>query len=268
MYIFKGGSLKKLILFLSIVPLFASMILNLNVKESKSRVDLFINFDIPFEGTIVKKLDKEKIILYIKDAKILSPWSKKLHTPFLYEIDVTPARGGSNVVLYTTKKVKVNALRSKDGFSLKISILNPYAAPPKSAPSWHISLSSLWWIVAGVVALLLIFLLLRIVTKGKTQKSKTIVLPTQQENFVIKFEKPLDERNKIALISHKGINYLVIIGNNNVLLGKYREGEIESVEDFEEAIRTQNIEEAIPPKHSQEEIFTTLEEYKKKASGD
>ncbi len=226
-----------------------------------------LNFDIPFDGKIVQKREKEKIILYLPDVKILAPWQKKLNTSFVYQIDVLPAKAGSNIVIYSTKKVKVFAARSKDGFSLKITIKNPFAQAPQKK-SFSLNPTYLYWGALFLIAILIFWILAKMLFRTpKVKKSKTIhVQNPKAAEFEIKFEKPLDEKNKIALISFKGVDYLVLIGTSNVLLGKYKEGEIQSIEEFESAIETQDISEAMKPA-PQEEIFTTIEEYKRKASG-
>ena len=247
--------------------LFGAMILNLNVQESKDRVDLILNFDIPFDGKLIQKREKEKIILYLPDVKILAPWQKKLTTPFVYQIEVLPAKGGSNVVIYTTKRVKIFAAKSKDGFSLRIGIKYPTPSTKRQNRS---NILHYWkWIVAAFITLLLFLLLLKLLFgRSKPEKTKTIhVQNPKTSEFEIKFEKPLDERNKIALISFKGVDYLVLIGTTNLLLGKYKEGEIGSIEEFESAIESQDISQAMQPA-PQDEIFTTIEEYKRKASGE
>ena len=253
------------------IHLFATMILNLNVKESRKKVDLILNFDVPFEGAIAQKREGDRIVLYLKEVKILAPWQKKLNNPALYQIEVEPDKGGSKVILYTAKRVKLSALRSKDGFSLIISVVDATqsTAPSKeSATTLHMERYLTWFlsILGGLIVLLLLLKLLK--ASQKPTKTKRIVVENPKaKEFSIKFEKPLDEHNKIALISFKGIDYLVLIGSTNVLLGKYKEGEILSEEDFHKAIENQNFEENTKTK-PHEEIFTTIEEYKRKASGD
>ena len=256
--------LKKVIVLLAIVlDLFAAMILNLNVKEKKGYTELLLNFDIPFDGNIVEKRSKDKLILYLEDVKILTPWEKKLDTPYVYQIAVTPAQGGSNVILYTTERIRIKAARSKDGFSLKIKIapLHPIKQQSKKSDT-----SGIDWIWVGGGMILVLILLTFAVMFKRSKPRKKVIIQQRETDFSIKFEKPLDQHNKIALISYKGIDYLVLIGSSNVLLGKYTEGEIESQEDFENAIQAQNIDQT-PPEVKEDEIFTTIEEYKKKASG-
>jgi len=260
-----------LILVFTVLNLAASTILNLNVKEYKNRLDLIINFDLPFEGKIEKGKDTDRIVIHLSDAEILSPWQKKLDNPVVYQIDVLPStNNGVDIVFYVTHPLKLSAYRPRNdgGYSLILSLKIPPEALEKRGIKW---LDTLLWIVlilAVLVGGLLLFKLWQKYTKP-TKTKKIVVEHPQKNEFSIKFEKRLDGKNKIALISFKGIDYLVLTGANNVLLGKYKEGEILTQEDFENVIQTQNFEEAIKEQTQQEEdeFFTTIEEYKRKASG-
>ena len=251
--------------------LFATMILNLNVKEKPERVELLLNFDTPYELPIIKKRAKDRIDIFLKKVKLLAKWQKKLSSPFLYQIEATPKRGGTLISFYTTNNPQLFAARSKDGLSLKIVLKSAKEAEEKGeSASFSIDWKKVgFWVGVIVGALLLLYMLAALLRSSKSaRKSKRIIVqPEEKSDFRILFEKPLDERNKIALISHKGVNYLVIIGSTNILLGKYKEGEIETHEDFERAIEGQDIAQAMEPK-PEDAIFTTIEEYKRRASGD
>ncbi len=260
---------KSLFLLLFAIQLFATMILNLNVKEQKNSVDLFINFDIPYEGKIVEKIEKDRIVLFLKKVKILASWSKKLHNPFIYQIDVIPTLQGTQIIIYTVKKLHIKAARSKDGFSLKLSFKPPLQTKVPTAKNGSNYTKFIYWIVGFIAAALLLLLLFKLFAKPKPRRTKKIVVePSRKEDFHIKFEKPLDEHNKIALISFHGIDYLVIIGINNILLGKFKDGEIATHEDFEKAIDLHNLPAKEQQTKEEDNLFTTIEEYKKKASGE
>ena len=240
------------------------MILSLNVKESPQRVDLILNFDVPFNGRITQKRTKDTIILLLHDVTILAPWQRKLNSKIAYQIDVKPVAKGSAIAIYTTTNPKLHARKLKDGFGLQISLVTPTHADTtqnkKNIAPW------LLWIGAGILGLILFAIIYRFIPMIPKKKKRIVVINDNEADFQILFEKPLDEKNKIALISFKGIDYLVIIGTSNVLLGKFQKGEIQSEEDFHKAIDAQDLSAAFTPP-PQEEIFTTIEEYKKKASG-
>lgn len=264
--------MKKLAILLFAIELFATMILTVTVKEKPNSVDLFINFDIPFDGKISQRAEKDKIILFLKDVKILSTWSKKLHNPFIYQIDVIPSKRGTNIVVYTLKQLQIHAVRSKDGFSLKITFQPPTPLISKESNTLVTILYTLLGV--AIIALLLFILFKYFIQPQKGRRTKKIVVDEPHKNeqeFVIKFEKPLDEHNKVALISFHGIDYLVIIGINNVLLGKFAEGEINTHEDFEKAVdlhHNNNSKKQEPLQKEDSAFLTTIEEYKKKASGE
>ncbi len=258
---------KLIVIFLVTLNLFATMILNLNVKESPQRVDLILNFDVPFDGVIAQKRAKDKIVLLLKNVKILAPWQRKLSSKIAYQIDVHPTKLGAAIAIYTTNNPKLMALKSKDGFSLKISLLPKPKTAGHTTSSVHWSVPDWFYWAIGIAGLFIALLLALRYAASRPKKTKRIVVANDTgAEFRILFEKPLDEKNKIALISFKGIDYLVIIGTSNVLLGKFKEGEIQSEEDFQKAIDAQDLSSAFTPP-PQEEIFTTIEEYKKKASG-
>jgi hypothetical protein len=248
------------------------MILNLNVKEKPNRVELILNFDTPYELPLVKRKAKDRIDIVLKKVKLLAKWQKKLSSPFVYQIEATPLKNATLISFYTTNDPLFRAARSKDGLSLKLLLLPKKSVEQKKEGSFAFNINwqkILLWAGVAIAAIIALFLLLRIIgSGGRVRESKRIVVQPQEPNeFQILFEKPLDEHNKIALISFKDINYLVIIGSTNVLLGKYKKGEIESHEEFERAIESQDIAKAMEPKQ-EDEIFTTIEEYKRRASGD
>ncbi|MRJ02947.1 MAG: hypothetical protein GXO19_01515 [Epsilonproteobacteria bacterium] len=259
-------------LLLSVLHLSATMILNLNVKEAPDRVELVLNFDLPYTGALVKKRERDRIDIILKKVTLLAPWQRKLSSKLVYQIDAKPLKSGTLISFYTTSEPRLVAARSKDGYSLKIE-LRPAAQGEKggekgdSWQGWEEWGEILLWVGGGIGLLLGGWLLFTLIPKGpRVKKSKRIVIESPElEEFRILFEKPLDENNRIALISYKGVNYLVIIGSTNLLLGKYREGEIESREEFERIVEKQDLSKAV---ESKEEVFTTIEEYRRRAGGD
>jgi hypothetical protein len=259
-------------LFISIA-LFASMVINIDVKETKNLVELLLNFDAPFSGKILQKQQKDKVVLILKNVTILDSWQKKLDTNFIYQIDITPLGNDSKITLFVVDKVRVFAAKSKDNKILKIRVKPPKNMVIKedNKVSFFDNIKDyLIWIAIALLVIFLLLLLLKIVFSRKkpVESKRVIVKKSKNSEFNIKFEKPLDERNKIALISFKGMNYLVIIGSSNILLQKFKEGEIKTREDFERVVKEQDISNIKDEKIKEDDIFTTIEEYKKRASGE
>lgn len=58
-------------------------------------------------------------------------------------------------------------------------------------------------------------------------------IKTQKENVKIIFEKGLDEQNKVILLEHNERRYLVLVGSSNVVLDRFGEDGIHTLNDFE-----------------------------------
>ena len=260
-------------IFLIATVLNASNILNINVKKIDENIEIFLNFDTPYEGKLVQKVEKEKIKIILKDAKTLMPWSKKIDSNFIYQIELLPKKRDSELIIYTIEKAAVLAAKSSDGYGLKLLIKKYIPKNRKTLDKKEKTVEkneyNIFLFIIGAIVIILLFLLILFFTSTKKEKikKKTINIKNQKENDLeIKFEKNLDDHNKIALISFKGTNYLVIIGSTNLLLGKYKQ-DISNEEEFEKIIKENQpqIKDMFKP-DEENEIFSELESYKEKVS--
>ena len=263
--------MRYLTIFIFTVTIFASNILNVNIKELKNKnsVEVLFHFDTPYNGSIVQKVDKEKIIIILKDAKIRKAWLKKINTPFVYQIELVPKERDSELIIYTVEKAAVLAAKTSDGFGLKLMIkkLSPTTKTKKEKKK---DSDIFLLIVGGVFSAALFILIVFMFSAKKTPKIKkkriNVENPKEKE-LNIRFEKSLDEHNKLALISFRGVNYLVIIGSTNILLGKYKESDIENEEDFNKLVEeSQSHIENIFSQKTDNKPLNEFDLYKEKAS--
>lgn len=265
----KGEFLKILIFFLFTTIVFASNILNINVLEHKNKIEVLFHFDTPYNGKIIQKVEKEKIKIILKGAKVFKPWLKKINTSFVYQVELLPRKEDSLLIIYTIEKVSILAAKSSDGFGMKIVVKKLNLDSKSSKKEIDDSLSYFLFIVGGaVIVAIFIFALFLFLPKTKRIKKKSLTIKNPKEKELnIRFEKPLDEHNKLTLISYKGVNYLVLIGNNNILLGKYKEDEIGNKEDFNRVVE-ENLDqiESFFSKKEENKNIDELDLYKEKAS--
>ncbi len=258
-----------IIAFLMSVSLFGANILNVNIKELKDKIEIFFNFDVPYEGTIIQKVEKDKIRILLKGASIERVWLKKIDTPYVYQIELMPKGPDSELLIYTVEKTAVMAAKSSDGYGLKL-LIKKLSAPIQKPTPQKSGVAKYLLQAVGVLAVIALFvvILFFLISKSRPKvKKKSINLKTEKEKAIkIRFEKALDEHNKLALISFKGVNYLVIIGSTNILLGKYKEEEIESEEDFNKLFEENKneIDSIFSPKD--DETPSEFDLYKEKAS--
>lgn len=236
------------------------------------KIDVFFNFDTPYTGDIKLKKDRDKIKIILKNAVSQEGWLKKIDSSFIYQIALQPKDSDSELIVYTIDKTAVLAAKSNDGYGLKLTLkrLKQINQPAEKKSGSSNFFNILLYIIGSIVIVaLFIFIFFIFSAKKPKIKKKSINIESEKEKEInVKFEKPLDEHNKIALIAYKDVNYLVIIGSTNILLGKYKEGEINSQEDFEKLISsTQVNNEDISLKNDKkDEILNELEEYKEKVS--
>ncbi|WP_200762410.1 hypothetical protein [Nitrosophilus alvini] len=261
--------MRYLFLLIFCIPIFASNILSIDVKEHKDNIEILFGFDTPYEGQISQKVAKEQIKIILKDAKSPSSWQKKIDTSFVYQIELIPKGNDSELIIYTVEKAAVLASKSTDGFGLKLLVKKLSTQTSKSIQisenSSSFNFENILKTVLGGIAIIAIFgtLFYLLTRREKSVRKKSMwVIDQNRPDIDVRYEKKLDEHNKIALISYKGTNYLVIIGNSNILLGKYSDEEVEKDEDFENIVSENKEEvEAFLNKNDKE-----FEAYKEKAS--
>ncbi len=219
--------------------LFGSKILSYNIYERSNRVDIMLTFDTPYEGRLSQIKQDDKIVLKLQDASIEAPKIKNINTSYLHKMTITPINSHTEIILDTASDVAMSVSKTSDAYGLrlrfnkeaaavrnKIEKTNPAAEagslPTKKANDFNDS----YYIV---IAILLIGILIMLWLKkkmGVTQtKGKTPWLfknGAKKEGISIRFQKPLDPKNRVVMIEYEGQSYLVVIGNSNVLLDKYK----------------------------------------------
>ncbi|MDF1880010.1 hypothetical protein JHD50_01630 [Sulfurimonas sp. MAG313] len=228
--------------------LFGSKILSYNVYERSNRVDLMITFDTPFDGKLSQIKKNNKIILKLDNASIEAPKIKNLNTSFLHKMTITPIGSHTEVILQTAANIKMTASKTSDAYGLRlrfqknVPVLQSSTAhvPALSSTSnletkQDAEFNNSYYIVIAIL-LLGIFIMLWLKKKmgpSHDQGKQPWLFKTtkKKEGISVRFQKPLDPKNRVAMLDFEGQSYLVLLGNTNVLLDKYAQGK---------PIRTQN----------------------------
>ncbi|AQW88177.1 putative membrane protein [Campylobacter pinnipediorum subsp. caledonicus] len=240
-----------LLLFLLLLSnINAVNLLTYNVYERTDRVDIMLSFDAPYEGNIFQKRDKDYTSLVLNLLNFEENINKILKSDIVQEFDFEPRQSSLILKLKSKEPILVNASKTTDGFGLRIraSLKN---TPEKLAniPKASIMvgqktkeddglLDSRYFLVVGVLLLLLIFLFLVkkiILTKdGKVKNTNSMPWLIKGNNAKINiiYEKYIDRLNKVVLFSYEEKKYLVLVGSTNVLLDSFGEEKIQSQEDF------------------------------------
>ena len=254
-----------LLLILLVHSLIASVLLNENIYEREKRVDLMLSFDTPFQGSVKKSVASDGTIdILLSDVEVQRPFFKSLGQSFLDSIAITRAGKGLALVKIATKDNKIAVVASKtvDGFGLRLRILPRYgtANPPNGGrphgpeknpqlsmdsrnglslasdtfqlPDWR------YWSVLG--GLLFLYFALKFFKKrtldnndhGGWLMPKTLKKELDK-GAVIRFQKPLDPHNRLILLEFGKKQYLLVVGNGNLLLDTFGENRIEDDASFD-----------------------------------
>jgi len=271
--------IKFLLLFLLPFSLFASQILSYNVYERTDRADVMITFDTPYNGKIKQSISKSKIIIKLEDATIESPKIKKVSSKYLHSITITPIKNETLIVAAVSPGTKLIASKTSDAYGLRLRFTNKVASKSSlnSNNSSESDLSALptkketslstSYII--VVSFLLIGIILLLVFKKKIQSSqpkqkkvswlfnsiqevqekttsvesiKKVPLQEEAQNISIRFQKALNSNNSVVMLDFGEESYLVLMGNSNILLDKFRDNKPSTQQEFDEILQDRNKE--------------------------
>jgi len=246
--------MRHLVLLLLPFLLFASKILSYNVYERSNRVDVMLTFDTPFDGKLSQVKQNNKIILKLEGASIEAPKIKNINTSYLHKMTLTPIGSHTEVILQTASSVKMTASKTSDAYGLRLRFIKGTAVSKnvEKTNSLFSPASGLETKPAGefnnsyyvVIAVLLVGVFIMLWIKRKmgpaSPKGKTPWLfkgAAKKEGISVRFQKPLDPKNRVAMLDFEGQSYLVLLGTSNVLLDKYSQGKpVRTQNDFDKVL--------------------------------
>ena len=239
--------------------LLGATLLNQNIYDRENRVDLMLSFDTPYNGKIRQAKDNKAINIFLSNVQLQQPFSKQLQNSIVSSVTITRAGSDSIMIKISSesKKLKVEASRTLDKFGLRLRII-PTAISNKSTyiePSYEYTNSSLqsqpinfknssesllgwrYWIVIGIMLFLLIILyFIKKKGIGSTAINGGWLMPKSQQispipDAVIRYQKPIDRSNRIVLLEFNKCQYLMLLGNSNILLDSFSQTSIIEDED-------------------------------------
>ncbi len=278
------------IIFFLLLPLwlFSSQILNYNIYDRSDRVDLMLTFDTPFEGKITQQRKSGSILIKLNNISIESPKIKNLNSKFLSKITITPIANQVQILAIVPKSTIMKASKTSDAYGLRLRFVkNTNTQNNLYSKQKDTSLSSLPTkkdttlednyiiiMVILVLGIIIIFWLKHSLSKTikNTQKPSVFKSDTTTSNTneaSIRFQKPLDSNNSVIMLDYADESYLVIIGNNNVILDKFHDSKPVTHDEFESIL--DNKEEELESylkldKIDNVEVSEVFENYKEKAS--
>jgi len=257
--------IKYLLLFLLPFSLYASKILSYNIYERTDRADVMITFDTPYVGNIKKSLSRSKIIIKLEDATIESSKIKKVNSKFLHSLSIISMKNQTRIIASVSPSTKLIASKTSDSYGLRLRFVantpvklkktktdilsNDLSALPTKK---EVQISIRYYIVVGalIIGIIILLLLKKKIKFPKETKAKDSWLfkstkekETQTLNDVsIRFQKSINNTNSVVMLDFDKQSYLVLMGNNNILLDKFSENKPTSQDEFESILQSRHKE--------------------------
>ncbi len=273
--------MKYFLLFLLPLSLYASKILSYNIYDRTDRADIMLTFDTPFQGSIKESKSKNRIIIKLGETSIESTKTKKLSSHFLHSIQIIPLKNQVQIIANIASDVKLIASRTSDAYGLRLrftkkstrnnttqenssSRTDLSALPTKQ----EMQITTNYYLVVGslFLAIILLFIFKNKLQKGVHKQPKNSWLfnsiqenpvantqepaqkvatqtPSEETTEVtIRFQKAINNANSVVMLDFGKESYLVLMGNGNILLDKFRDNKPTSEQEFNEILQERNQE--------------------------
>ncbi len=239
-----------ILVFLLTLSLNASQILSYNLYERSDRVDLMITFDTPYSGKIIQSKKNSIISIKLFESSIENKKEKIVNTSILKRIQLNPKYNYTNIIATIAPSVILKASKTSDGYGLRLRFTKRKVALNSNSKN---SLSSLptkddssmtsSYIISILVVLIgIVFLMLKKITGSTSDnKSKSSWLFKSNQNgnkddVNVRFQKSIDQKNKVVMLDYENESYLLLLGANNVLLEKFSDNTPSTQNDFEKIL--------------------------------
>lgn len=292
--------MKKLPLVLLLLSTLAwgSKILSYNVYDRHERVDVMLTFDTPYEGVLRQNQQGQTIIIKLEEASIDTPLNKTLTSAHLQTITIAPSGDQIIITAKVNNGVILQASKTSDSYGLRLRFTPP-SSDGLNEPKNEESLSSLptksesefersYYVVIGIliVGIAILFWLKQNIAKKTSalqnepkapwlfntlpkKSNESPTLPPSSEldtnGIHIRFQKTLDPTHSVAMLDFGTMSYLVLLGNNTILLDKFQDDVPITQNEFEALLHSKHreLDGFFQLSHSQDETFDA---YKEKAS--
>lgn len=286
--------------------LWGAKILSYNIYDRNDRVDVMLTFDTPYEGVLRQNHIGNTFTVKLEEAFIEDPKLKTLTSKYLNKLSITPKEDHTEIIAEVSNDVIMQASKTSDSYGLRLRFMNPSAPanplgtingsdtasagalPTKKGNEFEQS----YYVVIAIliIGIAILFWLKQNIAKrtaamkhepktpwlfdkstatAETKSapiSNSVPLSTDSGGIHIRFQKSLDNSHSVAMLDYGTMSYLVLLGNNTILLDKFQDNVPITQNDFETLLQSKHREldgyfQLAP---AQDEVFDA---YKEKASG-
>lgn len=292
------------LLLLLLLPAFlwGAKILSYNIYDRNDRVDVMLTFDTPYEGVLRQNRQGNTVIVKLEEAFIEDPKVKNVNSKYLNKLTISPQDEHIEIIAEVSNDVVMQASKTSDSYGLRLRFTHPASTSMagEASPVDEASIGAIptkksnefeqsYYVVIGilVIGIGILFWLKQNITKRaaaiqsepktpwlfnktaaetKATISSPLSIAGDGGGIHIRFQKSLDQGHTVAMLDYGTMSYLVLLGNNTLILDKFQDNIPITQNDFETLLQSKHREldgyfQLAP---AQDEVFDS---YKEKASG-
>jgi hypothetical protein len=277
--------------------LWGAKILSYNIYDRNDRVDVMLTFDTPYEGVLRQSRQGDTIIIKLEEAFIETSKVKNVNSKYLSKLTIAPSNDNLEISAQVSPNVRMQASKTSDSYGLRLRFMLPVdAINNQSPPVDETALSGIptksnnefeqsYYVVIAILLIgiaILFWLKQNIAKRAATihNEPKTPWLfnkrppePKKPTNVAhdtggvhIRFQKTLDPSHTVAMLDYGTMSYLVLLGNNTLVLDKFQDNIPITQNDFESLLQSKHreLDSYFQLAPAEDEAFDS---YKEKASG-
>lgn len=295
----------KYIVALLLLPalLWGSKVLSYNIYDRSDRVDVMLTFDTPYEGVLRQNRQNDTVTVKLEGAYLEAPIIKNVNSKYLKNLSISPLGEQIEITAVISGDVEMQASKTSDSYGLRLRFMKAgnAAAITENPPVDEAAVGGLptksdsefeqsYYVVIAIMVIgiaILLWLKQNIAKRAATIHAEPKVpwlftkapkvaktassAPTSPSGDIgggvhIRFQKSLDASHSVAMLDYGTQSYLVVLGNNTLLLDKFQDNIPITQNDFESLLQS---------KHRELDGFfqlaptpdETFDSYKEKASG-
>jgi hypothetical protein len=216
---------------------------------------MMLTFDTPYDGNIHQNRESNSIVVKLKDATIESKKVKDISSEFISRLALIPVGLNTQIIAIAPESSTLQISKTADAYGLRFRFTKSSAAKetPKESvltqqnsklptklenqfdDSYYIVIAIL---IAGIAALL--WLKRGIGTQNGSAKSPLFGSFSKKGGETnVRFQKNIDQKNKVIMLDHGNESYLILVGSSNILLDKFHNSKpVKSENDFNEMLES------------------------------
>jgi hypothetical protein len=196
----------------------AAVIEDARTDFANGELELTLFLDSPFNGKISQTREDSQIVLTIDDLQAASPYvfaPKK--GDLVSTLRISPRDRQTIVRVSPKTRITADAIVSNDKKTLFIRLIPDANATESKSPLDKIDLTQNYMLTGIFIAcLLLLWIIVRLLKNGGS--GSWLLGKNKDEALSILWQKPIDGKNRFVLARFRDKEYLLLIGQTNLLL--------------------------------------------------